>query len=100
MNNSLLLVALLFFAVAEPFFPAETFGHAVYLIMISGVLVAAVWAASSHHGLRVASLMLAVPAFAVAWVRHFVHGRTLSVLFLLLTITFLTFTAVVVLRQV
>jgi hypothetical protein len=44
--------------------------------------------------------MLAVPAFVVAWVRHFVHGRTLSVLFLLLTITFLTFTAVVVLRQV
>lgn len=99
MNNSFLLVSLLLLAVAEPFFPAETFGHAVYLIMISGVLIAAVWAASSHHGLRVASLMLAVPAFVVAWVRHFVHDRTLTVFFLLLTIAFLIFTAFVVLRQ-
>jgi len=99
MSNAFLLVSLLFLAVAEPFFPVETFGHAVYLIMISSVLVAAVWAASRHHGLRVASLMLAVPAFVIAWVRHFVESHTLSVLFILFATAFFIFTAAVVLRQ-
>jgi hypothetical protein len=99
MSNSILLVALLFLLVAEPFFPEETFGHAVYLILISAVLIAAVWAASRHQSLRVASLLLAFPTFVVAWVRHFVDDRTLSILFLLLATAFFVFTAVVVVRQ-
>src|SRR5262245_8203590 len=99
MNNTVLLVALLLLAVAEPFFPEETFGHAVYLILISAVVIAAVWAASSHHGLRVASVLFALPTFIVAWVRHFIDDRTLSVLFLLLAAAFFVFTAAIVLRQ-
>ncbi len=99
MNNSLLLVALLLLAVAEPFFPAQTFGHAVFLVMISAVLVAAVWAVSRRPGLLVAGLSLAVPTFIAGWVLQFVHSRWLGILFLLLATAFLAFTAVVVLRQ-
>ena len=99
LSNSVLLVTLILLAVAEPFFPEETFGHAAYLILISAVLIAAVWASSRHRGLRIASLLLAFPTFIVAWVRHFVDDRFLSILFLLLAAAFLVFTAVVVLRQ-
>src|SRR5262245_45111760 len=99
LSNSALLVALLLLAVAEPFFPEETFGHAAYLVLISAVLIAAVWAGSHHQGLRMASLFLAFPTFVVAWVRHFIDDRFLSVLFLLLATAFFVFTAVVVLRQ-
>src|SRR5262245_64444560 len=99
LSNSVLLVALLLLAVAEPFFPEETFGHAAYLVLISAVLIAAVWAASRHHALRMASLFLAFPTFVVAWVRHFIDDPFLSVLFLLLATAFFVFTAVAVLRQ-
>jgi hypothetical protein len=99
MSNSLLLVALLLLAIAEPFFRAETFGREVYLVMISAVLVAAVWAVSRHRGLLVASLSLAVPTFIAAWVQHVVDTRWFTAVFLLLTAGFLGFTAVVVLRQ-
>lgn len=99
MSNSLLLVALLLLAVTEPLFPAETFGRFVYLVVISVVLIAAVWAVSRHRGLFVSGLALAVPTFIVAWMHHFVHSRWLSVAFLVLAAAFLGFTAVVVLRQ-
>jgi voltage-gated potassium channel len=99
MSNSLLLVALLLLAVTEPFFPGETFGHAVYLVMITVVLIAAVWATSRHRSLFVAGLALAVPTFAAAWMHHFLHTRWLSAVFLLLAAAFFGFTAVVVLRQ-
>ena len=99
LSNSVLLIALLLLAVAEPFFPEETFGHAAYLILISAVLIAAVWAASRNQRLRIASLLLALPTFVVAWVRHFVDDRFMNILFLLLAAVFLVFTAVVVLRQ-
>jgi hypothetical protein len=99
MNNSILLVALLILAVGEPFFPEETFGHALYLMAMSAVLIAAVWAASPRHGLRVASLLFALPTFVVAWVRHFTGNREVTILFLLLAMAFFVFTAVVVVRQ-
>src|SRR5215475_1415056 len=99
LSNSALLVALLLLAVAEPFFPGQTFGHAAYLVLISAVLIAAVWAGSHHQGLRMASLFLAFPTFVVAWVRHFIDDRFLSALFLLLAAAFFVFTAVVVLHQ-
>ena len=99
MSNSLLLVALLLLAVTEPLFPAETFGRSIYLVVISVVLMAAVWAVSRRRGLLVFGLALAVPTFIVAWMHHFVHSRWLGVVFLLLAAAFLGFTAVVVLRQ-
>ena len=99
MSNSLLLVALLLLAVTEPLFPVETFGHTVYMVMISVVLIAAVWAVSRHRGLFVSGLALAVPTFIVAWMHHFVHSRWLGTVFFLLAAAFLGFTAVVVLRQ-
>ncbi len=99
MNNSILLVALLVLAVGEPFFPEETLGHALYLMAMSAVLIAAVWAASPHHGLRVASLLFALPTFVVAWMRHFMDNHMLNILFHLLAMAFFVFTAVVVVRQ-
>ena len=46
MSNSFVLAALLLFAVAAPFSPAETVGHAVVVVMMSVVLIAAVWTVS------------------------------------------------------
>jgi hypothetical protein len=79
--------------------PGETFGHAVFVIMISVVLIAAVWAVSRSRGLLAAGLSLATPAFVTAWMHHFTHARALGVAFLVLGATFLGFTAVVVLRH-
>jgi len=83
----------------EPFFPVQTFGHAVFLIIVAGVLIAAVWAVSRHFVLLVVGLMLAVPTLLIGLVLRFVYSRLLSGLFLVLAATFLAFTAVVVLRQ-
>jgi hypothetical protein len=99
MSNSFLLVALLFLAVAHPFFPAESFGHAVFLAAVSAVLIAAVWAVSRHRGVLVAGLSLAAPTFIAAWMQHFIERRWLTAVYLALGALFLGFTAVVVLRQ-
>jgi len=99
MSNSLLLVALLVLAVAHPFFPAENFGHAVFQITMSVVLIAALWAVSRHRGVLVAGLSLAAPTFLLAWVQHFVERRWLTALYFVLSALFLGFTAVVLLRQ-
>jgi len=99
MSNSLLLVALVLLAIAHPFFPAESFGHAVFLVAISAVLIAAVWAVSRHRGVLAAGLSLAAPTFIAAWMQHFIERRWLTAVYLVLGALFLAFTAVVVLRQ-
>src|SRR5262245_25353603 len=99
MSNSLLLVALLLLALAHPFLPAENFGHTVFLVAISAVLIAGVWAVSRHRGVLVAGVALAVPTFIAAWMQHFVELRWLTSVYLVLGAVFLVFTAVVVLRQ-
>jgi hypothetical protein len=99
MSNSLLLVALLLLAVVEPFVRGQTFGHTVFVIMISVVLITAVWAASRSRGLLVVSLSLAAPAFVAAWMHHFARTRFPGAAFLVFGAIFLGFTAVVVLRH-
>jgi len=99
MSNSLLLIALLLLSVVEPFFPAETFGHTLFIITMSAVLTAAVWAVSQSRRLLAAGLFLAAPAFLAAWMHHFVRSRWLGVAFIVSGAAFLGFTAVVVLRH-
>src|SRR5215470_337966 len=99
MTNSLLLVSLLLLALAHPFFHAESYGHAVFQVTVSAVLVAAVWAVSRHRGVLVAGLSLATPTFIAAWMQHFIERRWLSAVYLVLGALFLGFTAIVVLRQ-
>ena len=99
MSNTLLLVALLFLAVAHPFFPAESFGHSVFPIALSAVLIAAIWAVSRHRGVLATGLSLAAPTFVAAWMQHFIQRRWLTVAYLVLGALFLGFTALVVLRQ-
>jgi len=98
-SNSLLLGALLFLAVAHPFFPVESFGHAVFLVAISAVLIAAVWAVSRHRGVLLAGLSLAAPTFIAAWMQHVIERPWLTAVYLVFGALFLGFTAVVVLRQ-
>src|SRR5215468_10572082 len=99
MSNSLLLVSLLLLALAHPFFPAESYGHAVFHVTVSAVLVAAVWAVSRHRGVLAAGLSLAAPTFIAAWMQHFIEQRWLTAVYLVLGELFLVFTTVVVLRQ-
>ena len=99
MSNRILLVALLFLALAHPFFPMQSFAHVVFLVAISAVLIAAVWAVSRHRGMLLAGLVLAAPAFIAAWLQHVIERRWLSAVYLVLGALFLGFTAVVVLRQ-
>src|SRR5262245_695539 len=99
MGNSLLLVALLLLALAHAFFPAETFGHGVFPVTVSAVLVAALWTVSRHRGVLVAGLALAAPTLIAAWMQLFVEHRWLTAVHIILGVLFLGFTAVVVLRQ-
>ena len=93
------MVALLFLGVAHPFLPAESFGRTVFLVAISAVLIAAVWAVSRHRGVFVASLSLAAPTFIAAWMQQYIERRWLTAVYLALGALFIGFTAVVVLRQ-
>src|SRR5215472_4495679 len=99
MSNSFLLVALLLLALVHPFFPVDSVGHGVFLVTITAVLIAAVWAVSRHHGVLIASLSLAAPTFITAWMQHFIERRWLTAVYLILGAVFLGFTAVVLLRQ-
>jgi hypothetical protein len=101
MSNSILLVALLVLFVIEPFVPPEhSLGHVVFLIVITIVLIAAVWAVGRHLVTRIVGLLIAIPTFIAGWVLHFTYSPQLSGLFLGLGVVFLTFTALVVLRHV
>jgi len=100
MNNSILLVALLFLAVVDPFFPPPHSGNMAFLAVFAFVLIAAVWVVSRHFLTRIVGLLLGMSTWIAALVLHFTYSDPLSELFLVLFATFLTFTAVLVLRQV
>jgi Ion channel len=99
-NNSLLLVAMLLLLVVEPFFRQQGFEHGVFDIMVSVVLIAAIWVVSQHRGLLAIGLLLAVPLFLARWALHVVDIHWLAVGWPLLGIAFFAFTAMVLLRQV
>ena len=101
MSNRTLLVALLLLLVAEPFVSrsVQTFEGVVFDVIVSTVLIAAVWAVSRGPRLRAAGLSLAAATFAARWALPFADGRWLHILWLLLAIVFFAFTAAVLLRQ-
>ena len=99
MSNTILLIAILLLLIVEPFFSEQGFGRIVFDVMVSAVLVAAVWALSRRRSLLVAGLLFVTPAFIGRWVLYVVDSHWLAVAWLLLTMAFLLFTAVVVLRQ-
>jgi hypothetical protein len=99
MANSLLLGALLFLLVVEPFIPESTLGRVVLDLVVSAVLIAAVWAVSRRPGLLLTGLLLAAPGFGVRWALYVVEIHGLEILGVCFSIAFLTFAAVVVLWQ-
>ncbi len=99
MANSLLLGALLVLLVVEPFFPESTFGRVVFDLVVSAVLIAAVWAVSRRPGLLLTGLLLAAPGFGVRWALYVVDIHWLEILGVCFYIAFFTFAAAVVLWQ-
>jgi hypothetical protein len=99
-SNSLLLFAMLLLLVVEPFFRQQGFERGVFDIMVSVVLIAAIWAVSRHRGLLAIGLLLAVPLFLARWALYVVDIHWLAVVWPLLGIAFFAFTATVLLRQV
>lgn len=100
MSNSLLLVAILLLLVVEPFFSQQAFGLVVFDIMVSVVLIAAIWAVGQHRDLLVAGLLLAAPFFLARWALYVLDIHWLAVLWPVLGIAFFAFTATILLRQV
>jgi hypothetical protein len=100
MSNSALLVAMLLLLVVEPFFSQQGFGHVVFDILVSVVLVAAIWAVSQHRGLLGIGLLLAGPLLVARWALYVVDIHWLAILWPLLGIAFFVFTATMLLRQV
>ncbi len=100
MSNSLLLVAILFLLVVEPFFFGHTLARqVVFDVLVSAVLIAAVWAVSRQPRLLVIGLALAMPAFVGRWPLYFADSRWLAALSSLFALAFLAFTAAVLLWQ-
>ena len=99
MSNSLLLVALLLLLVVEPFFYTHALRDVIFDVLVSAVLMAAVWAVSQRPFLLVTGLVLAVPALVGRWSLYFADSHALAVTLALCGVAFLAFTAVVLLWQ-
>jgi ion channel len=99
MANSLLLGALLILLVVEPFMPESTLGRVVFDLIVSAVLITAVWAVSRRPGLLLTGLLLAAPGFGVRWALYVVDSHGLEILGVGFYIAFFTFVALVVLWQ-
>jgi hypothetical protein len=100
MSNPLLLVAILSLLVAEPFLSQRVAGRVALDLIVSVILISAVWTVSRHRGLLVTGLLLAMPVFLVRWAQHVVNVHWLDVVWPVFAIAFFAFTAVVLLRQV
>jgi hypothetical protein len=92
-SNSLLLVALLFLLIVEPFF----LGHWMFDILVSLVLIAAVATVSQRPGLLVTCLVLAAPAFVMRWGLYVTDRHWLAVAAALFAMAFFVFTVIVLL---
>jgi hypothetical protein len=92
-SNSLLLVALLFLLIVEPFF----LGHWMFDVLVSAVLIAAVAAVSQRPGLLVTCLVLAAPAFVARWGLYVTDHHWLAVTSALFAMAFFVFTVIVLL---
>ena len=71
----------------------------IFDVLVSAVLMAAVWAVSQRRVLLVTGLVLAVPALIGRWLLHFVDNHALAVTWGLFGVAFLAFSAVVLLWQ-
>ncbi len=99
MSNSLLLVAILLLLVVEPFFFGHPARQVAFDVLVSAVLIAAVWAVSPRPRLLVIGLALAVPAFVGRWSLYFSDSRWLAALSSLFALAFFAFAAAVLLWQ-
>jgi hypothetical protein len=92
-SNSLLLVAMLFLLVVEPFF----LGRWMFDILVSAVLIAAVAAVNQRPGLLVTCLVLAAPALLARWGLYVTDRHWLAVAGALFGMAFFVFTVIVLL---
>ena len=99
MSNSVLLIALLLLFAAEPFFLGEQRAGGVFDVIVTAVLVAAVWSVSRRPALLVAGIVLAVPALVARWLLALTGATDLTLAGLVSAMALLAFTAVVLLRQ-
>jgi hypothetical protein len=100
-SNSSLLAALLVLLVVEPFLSEATTRRWAFDLMLSGVVVAAVWTVGSSRRLFVVGLLLVVPALVAKWLDRLWPGSSLlDALWMLFALALFAFTVIVVLRQV
>ena len=100
MSSSWLLVSILLLLVVEPFLSPEMSRRWAFDMMVSAVLVAAVWTAARRRWSFFAGLLLAVPALIGAWSLHVTDSPMLVVLSVLFWLAFFAFTVVLLLRRV
>lgn len=99
MTNTFLLVSLLLLLVVEPLFPEETFGRSIFDILVSVVLMTAVWTVSRRPALLAVSLGLALPALGARWALYLVDSPRLVLVAMLFAILFFAFIVVVLLAR-
>jgi hypothetical protein len=99
-SHSWLLATLLALLVVEPFLSDQISSRWVFDVMVSAVLLAAVWAVGRGRRSRLVGLLLAAPALVVEGWLHVAPSRLLAELSLLFALGLLVYTAIVVLRHV
>lgn len=101
MSHSALLAALIVLLVVEPFLSEAATRRWAFDLMLSGVVVAAVWTVGGNRRLLVGGLLLVVPTLAAKWADRIWPGSlALDAIWMVSALALLAFTVVVVLKQV
>ncbi len=99
-KSMFLLIFLFAFILVFPFFEPYRIGDGLLVVIITGLLITAVYKVSEHPREVAITLLLLIPAALTAWANFFIPSRMVFMIQVISVIIFLVYTQWIILRQV
>ena len=96
---TVLLFTILLMIVAQPLFATHKLAQAFVTLLMSLVLLAALYSLSESRGFFIFGLILMAPAFIARWIVQFFPSSTVDVIAAISASTFIFFTVIALVRQ-
>jgi hypothetical protein len=95
-----LLAFLLAFIIIFPFFEQIRIGDALLVVIITGLVISAVFNVREHSREVAITLLLLIPTVLTTWANFFIHSRGVFLIQIVSVIIFLVYTQTILLRRV
>jgi hypothetical protein len=95
-----LLIFLLAFIIVFPFFEQFRIGDALLVVILTGLLISAVYNVREHSREVAITLLLLVPTALTTWANFFIHSHEIFLVQIVSVILFLLYTQGVILRRI